>query len=310
MDFLEALQDRGIEFRKKSTDGEIDICCPFCVDNGETEDTRFRLGVNWKKDFAHCFNCKWKSREALKDIIEKLSLPEYIDRKKVPVKEEVVVPYLPKDFELLYPCPDDKECRKAYLYLRKTRGLTQEQISRHRVGMSSSGLYAYRVIFPIYYGKWLRGFVGRDYTGKQERPYMNMKGMKTIFNCPKKKKNKTAILVEGIFDALAIEREMENEGVDAIALLGLGLTERTQKLLHKYKTIYLWPDSDKPGVEGAIKLAYILSEKHEVKMVVADELDDRDPDELSYAEMEERFKNAKAFSETWATRLRVQLAFA
>ena len=54
MNFLEALQQSGIEVKERdSKPGEYAICCPFCIDRGETADETFRLGVNLNTGFAH-----------------------------------------------------------------------------------------------------------------------------------------------------------------------------------------------------------------------------------------------------------------
>ncbi|MDE2100613.1 MAG: hypothetical protein KGL39_25440, partial [Patescibacteria group bacterium] len=60
---LDILEYAGVETHYHSNDpAEISICCPFCVTLGESEDHRFRLGVNIATGEAQCFNCHWRGR--------------------------------------------------------------------------------------------------------------------------------------------------------------------------------------------------------------------------------------------------------
>lgn len=55
MIFTDLLDMKGIEWRPGDKENEISVCCPFCYLNNETEDLRFRLGINLVKKYAHCF---------------------------------------------------------------------------------------------------------------------------------------------------------------------------------------------------------------------------------------------------------------
>src|SRR5437879_8191434 len=85
--FREVLRIRGIDYRDHGSDrNEIRLCCPFCGED------RFRLGVNIRTGKANCFNCPFKSRDAVNVLIRELALGdirwgsvEPNEKKKYPV---------------------------------------------------------------------------------------------------------------------------------------------------------------------------------------------------------------------------------
>ena len=60
---LDVIQQSSKSFQLRGN--EASLCCPFCVERGETEDTRFRLGINVSTAVGHCFNCHWKGSGAI-----------------------------------------------------------------------------------------------------------------------------------------------------------------------------------------------------------------------------------------------------
>jgi len=268
MNFLDTLRAHGIIFRRSNTDlNEITICCPFCEFRSQTEDRRFRLGLNIKTKQGHCFNCEWKSREALKEVSEALNFSyesdEVVEEKTTEISRPDK-PALPEDFIHLSQRP------RGVLYLKATRyiydrGIKDWQIEEKKIGVSLIGKYAYRIIFPVYYKKELQGLVARDFTGQQELPYLNTEGMKSLYNRPNKS-HKKAVLCEGVFDCLAIEQILPRLDYDVMAVLGRSLTQLQQEQLKDYRDIILWPDADTAGVKGFLDVADVLKREHRVFM--------------------------------------------
>lgn len=254
MNLRELLTLKGIEWHQGATDDEISICCPFCVERNETPDTKFRLGINIRKNVAHDFNCDWGARKnAIQLILDKLSIEDEVsDKDDEPIKEEKrkFDGKLPESFELLWPLKKDKDFLKAYNYL-KNRGVSDSQIKEYKIGFCLAGKYSYRIIFPIYIKDKLRCFIGRDYTGKQNLRYKNSIGDKTLFGIPKNPIRK-ALLVEGVFDKLAAERVFGNQ-IDVLGIPGRTLKDSDLKYLENYREIIRVPDDDKPGLKGAVK---------------------------------------------------------
>ncbi len=256
MTFQNVLLKRGIRFHHSPSDPyEVAICCPFCVERGESADTRFRLGVNVQTGKAHCFNCRWKSNKSINYILRRLGLQQdTVDSYDQVVDErppEII--RLPKDFTPLSGKLDSMD-QEAYDYVIR-RGVTPKQILRKNIGVSYLGRYAYRIIFPVMEGSKLRMIVARDFTGTEKnRKYLNSVGEKYLYNY--RKSAESVILCEGIFKSLRLERAITGEE-KAVALLGHDITEiqLAQLLKAGCKSALIWPDPDRAGSRGAISIA-------------------------------------------------------
>lgn len=258
--FLDALNDLRVPFRNGSREGDYNVCCPFCIERGETEDTRFRLGVNVVTGYGHCFNCEWKSREAPKWILWKLGSDTPVEREEVKKEEAVKEKIeLPEDFQLLHKVQKwdiPEYYAKKYLL---NRGFTIDDMKQYRFGVSLIKRYAYRIIMPVRWRGTLRGLVCRDFTGKADVRYLNTKGDKYLWNMPAFiKYGDLLVLSEGIFKAIAISKAL---GTHSAALLGHSITAQQLKQLKYAKAshVLIWPDPGKPGVKGLLSVANVLS---------------------------------------------------
>ncbi len=264
MTFRDALSRSGVPFRTSTTDpSEITLCCPFCSGRGESSDTRFRLGVNTQTGLAHCFNCGWKSHSSLRRILSQLGSREVVDTSEPSLEEkpESKSPIcLPADFSVLTQCYDESD-KEAIQYLLK-RGVTRKQIQQNQIGVSCVGQYAHRIVFPVWEGKNLRGFVARDLTGRSSVRYLNSVGDKYLYNYQRPAPK--VLLSEGIFKALRLERAVHRVRADfqSMALLGHDITDTQLDQLDKAKCekVVLWPDPDTVGRRGMVKVAYKLAE--------------------------------------------------
>jgi DNA primase len=253
MTFTETLDLYGIEWRPSDTNAdEISICCPFCIERGETEDSRFRLGINIRNGKAHDFNCDWASSiNTFSKILEALQI-EAEDTEEEQVKEVKKVEFngkLPEEYEPLWPLKRDKDFLKAYNYL-KNRYISDKQIEKYKIGFCLAGRYSYRIIFPVYQGNELCALITRDFTDKQKLRYLNSIGKKTLYGIRKKKQD-AAVLVEGAIDKLSGERIVKD--VDWLGIPGRTLHDNQIDLLKDYKRIIRIPDDDRPGIKGAMK---------------------------------------------------------
>ncbi len=253
--------------RVTGRDGEIKLRCPFCVSRGHTEDPRFVLGVNIIKGKGHCFRCGWKSARALPKLLKALRITfsgsiagdvAELAKEEKPVK-------LPRDFTsfrsvLRSPHEDmDFMERRAYEYVR-SRGITDKQLKEKRIGLSYSGRYGYRVIFPVYWHGELRGFVARSFANAEKR-YLNSMGTKCLYNL--RESAPYVVLCEGIFKALRIEHVVGNSWC-CVPLLGNSITDEQIGLLHEAGTrkVVIWGDPDKPGLQGIARVGSALRKAH------------------------------------------------
>jgi len=203
MNFAQALLYKGIRF-KESGDGRTHLPCPFCIERGKGEDTGFRLCVHVSQGWGRCMRCDWKHRYAIGPVLAKLGMmPDDVDIEASALPVEAPEPIiLPKDFIRLTHPTDDLD-NEALRYVLK-RGVTKEQVRRHRIGVSYSGRYAYRIIFPLYAEGKLRGINARDFTGTLQPKYLLNKGEKYLYNFDPSAE--TVILSEGVIKALRIEQ--------------------------------------------------------------------------------------------------------
>lgn len=308
MNLIEALDAKGVEWRKSGKPNNIWLCCPFCLQRGYTQDTRFRLGVDVSTGQGHCFNCEWKppgQRLALIAIQKRLALGGFVQRETVTTKKLRPI-RLPEDFEIIDPKDSDFWMKKAYRYVR-SRGVTDAQIKRFKLGLSLSGEYAYRVVAPIYYEGKLVGLVSRALKNTQVPKYKNSVGDKAIYGIMSDVAQ--CILVEGFFDALACDRAC-GSNYDSFGLLGHSLTGRQLDMLSDYTKFILWPDPDKVGVEGFCVIGAQLKSLGEVRMVVPYmDRDDYDPSEQSDKSIRQRVHGATLWSQELEHKLKLWLAY-
>lgn len=262
------LVESVFEVHESNIEDEVFVDCPFCTNRGHSEDTKHRLGINLASGFAHCFQCDYargkdtphRKLRVFVDICEIFNLDERMDdvelteeelaTKKKERKVDSKPPTLPKEFEPLWKNVNDDVGRQALKYLID-RGITHEQIKKHRIGFCGIGKYSWRIIFPVFTRKKkLAGLVCRTFIQNVEPKYLNSEGSKTLYGV-RRRRRRTVVLLEGVTDQLAVERAIKKR--DVLCRLGSSLTEQQLKILSKYEEVIIWPDPDKPGVEGMLK---------------------------------------------------------
>jgi hypothetical protein len=289
----ELLTRKGIAYRLSGH--ELAVCCLFCTAQGESLDERFRLYLNLNTGAGLCFNCGWRSRYALQQVLRRLKLPQQPTDFEVASKLILAAPKLPVDFLPLTEATSKLDLQ-ALRYVLK-RGVTQQQILDKRLGVSFVGEFAYRIIFPIWEGSSLQGFTARSFLGTEKVKYLHSKGNKYLFNLANSTR---VILSEGVFKALRIEQLALP--YDSAACLGHSLTAKQLEQLqqHKVKQVVLWPDPDSVGLKGFLKIAEELHNHVEVKIVwpMTQPADEASPDSLLRG-----WKHRKAFGATLARKI-------
>lgn len=313
-----------------STGGEVSIDCPFCPERVGKKDDKHRLGINTSTGTGNCFRCekRWKKgkpggkqfwfRELCRVYkANYVFSPDAGDTVEGPSNRihestQKSVTRLPEEYEPLWKNITDRIGRQALKYVLR-RGITHEQIRRHKIGFASVGKFTHRIIFPVYSSRGrLKAFVARDWTNTADYKYLNSAGTRTLYNVPKQKK-KVVCLVEGIIDCLSFERSSVGKLVDCVAGLGKSLTKKQVRILAQWETVVIWPDPDRPGIEGAIKRAQaLLKKKVNVAIVLPDEDIETDTDlgNMRTAEIDERYKGQVPYSSSVAARMRLRVASA
>lgn len=182
---------------------------------------------------------------------------------------------LPIDFIPLWKFSKDPEYRNAIKYLKK-RNITASDIIRYNIGYCISGKYKQKLIIPSYdESNSLNYFVVKDY---YIGSYLNPPHSKNVvifdsyinWNVP-------VILVEGMFDAIAIK-------FNALPLLGKQLNNSIKNKLKekRVKQVYLILDSD--ALTKSLQIAdYLIKNGILVNLVTLPE--GEDPSSLGFMKM-------------------------
>lgn len=182
----------GQIIRKTKTDDFYN--CPFC------DDDKGHLGVSRRKGIFHCFHCNASGKvEDLRPSLNEfnIKIKERLEQKEEIIENRIKLE-LPESFRKII-----SSYNLPYEYLSK-REIISEEINKYNIGHCTKGLFAQRIIIPIYEHEELIYFVGRTYINANPR-YMNSPTPKRgiIFKTFEGKVEE-AIICEGIYDALRI----------------------------------------------------------------------------------------------------------
>ncbi|NOR27514.1 MAG: hypothetical protein GQ540_03180 [Lutibacter sp.] len=232
------LNDNGIPYRTHGgniVSGYFNIACPFCGDHG------FHRGIHPQNGYTNCWRCDKQSIESLIKELEQCSWKKAFSIVKkysikdcdiIESKEEIEYKTtldLPKDFSQHFP--------QGYKEYIEDRGFDFLELRKkyNILASGSHGKYKFRIIIPIFMNGRMVSYVGRDVTDKQNEKYKYCEEKNVVV--PRKDllfgldsvKSRTAILTEGVFDAI-------NVGDGAVAMLSINFT-RSQVLQLKEKGI-------------------------------------------------------------------------
>ena len=268
---------------KSTARGNQAYHCPFCHHSKPKLEVNFTDG---QKNPWHCWVCNKKGTnlvtllkqakapsEKIAEIKKHVSYKDYRDNTK---KVEAI--NLPKEFKpLLELTKSDIKGRQALAYLKK-RGVSKADILRYNIGYCDGGVYDYMIIIPSYSHEGsLNYFVARNYNPHSPVKYKNPPMSKDVvpfelfinWSSP-------LILVEGMFDALAVKR-------NAIPLLGKHIQRELMKKIvtSEVKKIYIALDQD--AQKDALKFCeQLLNEGKEVYLV---NMQEKDPSEMGFSEI-------------------------
>jgi DNA primase len=252
--------------------------CPFCNHHNP------KLAININKREWHCWKCNARGR-SLVYLLQKLhasktdiqEMKELAGEYSATPETEHIILSLPTEFIPLWERSNDFEYKRAKRYLTD-RNISELECLKYQLGFCSQGSYAHRIIVPSYDERGLLNFfVARDYFGTSSLKYMNPKVSKNVIGFESQINwDYPIILVEGVFDAMAIKR-------NAIPLLGTYVPKKLKEQILKRtnKEIYLALDKD------AFKKTLIIAEKFmkEGLTVYLVNLADKDPSKIGYEQM-------------------------
>ena len=271
---------------------EMAFFCPFCSHH------KRKLQVNLKSYLWHCWVCDNKGR-SLYSLFKRLNATQQQfkalsdllgTRRKREEKEDVEpVLYLPSEFtSLAYDTKTnlpskDPDFVNAVNYLVQ-RGVNNFDIMKHNVGYCSEGQYSGMVIVPSYdYRGRLNYFVGRSFY-ESKMKYRNPPVSRDIIGFDLHINwNEPIVLVEGVFDAIAVKR-------NAIPLFGKFMSQTLIQRIVERRVPWVLVALDADASESVVKMAEILLAK-DVNVGFVEMEDREDPADLGFEEMTYRLKH-------------------
>lgn len=204
----------------------------------------------------HCFGCQDSGNiiqlvqvtlqiafwEAVNWIEGRLGEAPDVDE-RLTVRQVQPLPTLPTEYVSPTSSTDWEPVYLSYLF---NRGVTWEQIKKHRIGYCNEGKYKGRVIVPVMLGTVLQTWVGRTILGKGLRVTSCTNGKVGLFASDwASPKNGPIILVEGWADALRLERL----GYKNVVALQTNIVHPLQfEFIRRFPYCILMPDNDDGGM--------------------------------------------------------------
>ena len=256
---LELLEDvLGEPAHHYPSKSQITFDCPSCAEEkGIERDGKGNLEINYESGVYQCWACSESNGtkgylfNIFKNYADKQTLKKYYDLKyefnsdyysDKPKQLTENTLKLPPEYIPLCEYKNLKILNPAYNYLYN-RGITDEQIKKHKIGFCLDGIYQNRVVIPSYdEDKKLNYFVTRAISKRVKKyKYLNPEVDKTeiIFDEYLIDWDKPITLVEGVFDHIPIP--------NSIPLLGkklyIKLFSKIYKKANNYIIIALDPDA-------------------------------------------------------------------
>lgn len=265
--------------------------CPKCNHHKPKLEVNLHTNEKGENPFE-CWVCGFKGR-TIKSLLKQLQVPAeqaYEILKYVRKGEEVgyaptTSVELPKEFQALYNASTVSIiANKVRKYLYK-RGFTDRDFLKYNIGYCTSGEYAGRVIIPSYNANnQLNFFVARTFEDAYHK-YRNPEASKDIIGFENLINwNMPIVLVEGVFDAIAVKR-------NAVPILGKSLSKSLIKKIvsSEVEDIYIALDKD------AFKKALQYTEQflNMGKKVYLVDMQDKDPSEMGFEKFTRHVQHAE-----------------
>jgi len=190
--------------------------CPFCHHHKK------KLQINLETQKWHCWVCDSKGKR-ISSLLRKLHTDskriqkiyeiygdDYIVYSKE-TEEDKVELRLPSEFKSLLNEPKGvNPTYKKVKYYANSRGITNEDVIKYNIGFCDSGLYSGRIIIPSYDSdNKLNYFIARSVFEEEKFKYKNPPVSKNVIIFENQINwNEPITIVEGVFDALSVKRNV------------------------------------------------------------------------------------------------------
>lgn len=257
-------------------DGELQgdeyiIRCFYCPDGDHP--THNHLSINQAKKVFRCLRCGETGtlRRLLANAGKYMELEpraEVIEKKKYPAINFSSFPQIKKD--------NMSMSRMAYTYVTKRRGITDQEIAFYDIRYATEGKFYGRILIPICEGGRVVCFSARSFFDFIKPKYLfphygqtPLTAGEAIFGYDRAVKEcpEFIILVEGVFDAIAVNKAFNNN-VQGLAIMSDAMTDsqlyKIMKLPKKSRIcILLDATARKEAIKVAkkfVKWSYFLDE--------------------------------------------------
>lgn len=276
--------------------------CPFCNHYNP------KLAVNINKRAWHCWKCNARG-SSLVGLLRKLNasrediteMEQLVGERVSPTTAmpEEKLTALPVEFIPLWEPSSDFYTTAALKYLR-SRNISTDDIAKYQLGFCSSGKYQHRIIIPSYDARGLLNyFVARDFFNTGALKYLNPPVSKNFIGFENQINwDYPILLVEGVFDAMAIKR-------NAIPLMGVHIPKKLKERIIKRqdKNIYLVLDKD--ALKFTIKYAEkFMKDGFTVYLV---DLSGKDPSSLGFEKTQRLIQQATPLTFKQLVQLRLTI---
>lgn len=235
---------------RHARNGWINVQCPFCK-----HPSHYHLGYNTSFGYFRCWRC---GKHRISDTVKKLLRCSAAQAKHEVTQyqnDNVTTTARRRTEERSDKCElpcgtihiEHSKLDKAFVYLTKDRGFNPGIIEQYNLQRTHSvGPCKSRIIVPYYMNDRLVTWQARDFTDKQEPPYLACPKKDAVFDVKetlyaidKAREFDTVIVVEGIMDAM-------NMGPGAIATSGTSWTMEQVLLLAEWQRRVILFDADDP----------------------------------------------------------------
>lgn len=230
--------NRALSEARPMPSGFLRSRCPFCWELEGSRPRKLNFAINPETGSYSCWKCsKWGRFSDLSTLA---------NLKLTVVKVDQFEP--PESFVALRDVRDNfGEHLGAYLYVNRTRGVSDEAIDACEIGHCTTGQYAGCVVIPVKeFGEW-RGFVARKLTKSEYRYPSGMQRGSLFFNGDAlwQSTDEPIMLVEGCLDALPY-------WPNAVAVLGKPSAEHKRILQSVKRPLAICMDADAQGTGWAL----------------------------------------------------------
>lgn len=265
--------------------------CPKCNHHKPKLEVNLHTDENGQNPFE-CWVCGFKGR-TIKSLLKQLQVPAeqaYEILKYVRKGDEVgyaptSVVELPKEFQSLYEATTTSIiANKVRSYLYK-RGFTDRDFLKYNIGYCTSGQYTGRIIVPSYgENNQLNFFVARTFedsfvTYKNPEVSKDIIGFENLINW-----SQPIILVEGVFDAIAVKR-------NAVPILGKSLSKALIKKIVSSTVEDIYIALDRDALKKALQ--YVEQFLNMGKKVYLVDMVGKDPSEEGFVAFTHRIQQAE-----------------